>query len=115
MSRITDRSLYGMVDLLVLKTLSSGEQKHGLSIIDEIRKNSNDFLTVEDGALYPALHRLQKEGLLKAEWKISEKRRRAKFYRITASGRRELNGAIREWKRHTVAVGKVLEITWEVA
>jgi len=61
MSRITDRSLYGMVDLLVLKTLSSGEQKHGLSIIDEIRMNSGE------------------EGLLKAEWKISDKRRRAKF------------------------------------
>ena len=115
MSRITDRSLYGMVDLLVLKTLSQGEEKHGLSIIDEIRKTSGDFLTVEDGALYPALHRLQKEGLLKAEWKISEKRRRAKFYRITSGGRKELNRAVREWKRHTVAVGKVLEVTWEVA
>ncbi|MFC1530006.1 PadR family transcriptional regulator [Gemmatimonadota bacterium] len=112
MSRITDRSLYGMVDLLVLKTLSSGGEMHGLSIIDEIRKTSGDFILIEDGALYPALHRLQKEGLLKAEWRISDKRRRAKFYTITADGRRELKKAVTAWQRHTTAVGMVLEINW---
>jgi transcriptional regulator len=112
MSRLTDRSVYGMVDLLVLKTLSRGGELHGLSIIDEIRKTSGEFLHIEDGALYPALHRLQKEGLLLAEWRISEKRRRAKFYTITADGRRELKQAVTAWRQHTTAVGRVLEIEW---
>lgn len=105
--------MYGTVDLLVLQILSSGGQRHGLEIIDEIRTISNDLLHVEDGALYPALHRLQKEGLLKAEWRISEKRRRAKFYQITPEGIRELQRTLEEWKEHTGAVCKVLGLAWE--
>ncbi len=105
--------MYGTVDLLVLQTLSSGGQRHGLEIIDEIRRSSDDLLNVEDGALYPALHRLQKEGLLKAEWRISEKRRRAKFYQITPEGIKELQRTLEEWKERTGAVCKVLGLAWE--
>lgn len=113
MSRIMARHLYGMVDLLILKTLSDGNARHGLEILDGIRKNSDGYLTIEDAALYPALHRLQKEGFLRGEWRISEKRRRAKFYALTPAGRRELGRAVRAWKRHTGAMCKVLEIAWK--
>jgi transcriptional regulator len=112
MARVSGKSMYGTVDLLVLQVLSSGGPKHGLEIIDEIRTTSEDLLQVEDGALYPALHRLQKEGLLKAEWRISDKRRRAKFYEMTPAGRKELRKTLEEWKEHTGAVCKVLGIAW---
>ena len=113
MTRIKGKSVYGTVDLLVLRTLERGGEMHGLAIIDEVRKSSGDYLKLEDGALYPALHRLQKEGLLKAEWRISDKRRRARFYAITPAGRRELQRTILDWKEHTGAVCKVLGIAWE--
>jgi transcriptional regulator len=112
MSRIMARNLYGTVDLLILKTLSVSGPRHGLAILDEIRRNSSDYLLIDDAALYPALHRLQKEGLLTGEWRISDKRRRAKFYKLTPAGRRELKRAVAAWKQHTVAVCQVLEIAW---
>jgi transcriptional regulator len=101
-----------MVDLLILKILGDGDPRHGLEILDGIRRNSGGYLTIEDAALYPALHRLQKEGFLKGEWRISEKRRRAKFYELTPAGQRELERAVSAWKRHTGAMCKVLEIAW---
>jgi len=112
MPRIMARHLYGTVDLLILKIISSHGPLHGLAILDEIRQRSDDYLQVEDAALYPALHRLQKEGLLTSEWRISEKRRRAKFYDLTPAGRKELTRAVEAWKHHAGAVCKVLEIAW---
>jgi DNA-binding PadR family transcriptional regulator len=101
MPRIMARHLYGTVDLLILKIVSSHGPLHGLAILDEIRRQSDDYLQVEDAALYPALHRLQKE-----------KRRRAKFYDLTPAGRKELARAVEAWKNHAGAVCKVLEISW---
>ncbi len=110
MPRIMARHLYGTVDLLILKTLSVSGPLHGLAILDEIRRTSDDYLQVEDAALYPALHRLQKEGLLTSQWRISEKHRRAKFYDPTPAGRKELQRAVEAWKNHATAVCRVLEI-----
>jgi len=112
MARITASSLYGTLDLLILKTLSIGGSKHGLEIADEIYSRSGEELQVEEGALYPALHRLQRAGLIAGEWRISEKRRRAKFYDLTPSGHRELERVQQEWTRHTQAVGRVLQVAW---
>ncbi len=110
MAKIKADSLYGTVDVLVLKTLSLAGPAHGLAISRQISQLSNDFLQLEEGALYPALHRLQKRGLIEGEWKISEKRRRAKFYKLTAAGRKELRKEVASWVRHTNAVRKVLDV-----
>jgi PadR family transcriptional regulator PadR len=110
MTLIRSRGFYGEIDILVLKTLSGGKSMHGLAIIDAVRKSSGDYLQIEDAALYPALHRLHRKGLLKGEWQISDKKRRAKFYEITPAGRKELARALEEWTTHTRAMGQVLEI-----
>ena len=110
MTLIRSRGFYGEIDILVLKTLSGGESMHGLAIIDAVRKSSGDYLQIEDAALYPALHRLHRKGLLKGVWRISDKKRRAKFYEITPAGRKELARALEEWTAHTRAMGQVLEI-----
>lgn len=105
-------ALYGNVELLVLKTLSAGGPMHGLAIARQIEALSDEFLRLEEGALYPALHRLRRRGLVESEWRISAKRRRAKFYTLTASGRAELRRQIKDWIRHTSAVRKVLDVAW---
>jgi transcriptional regulator len=102
--------MYGSVDLLILKTLSAGQPRHGLSIGEEIRSMSRGRLQIEGNALYPALHRLEEKGLIQGEWRISEKRRRAKFYVITPRGTKQLTRARKEWIRHTDAVRHVLEL-----
>lgn len=112
MKLINSNNLYGTVDLLILRTLSFGGPRHGLAIADEIHRLSGEYLNIEEGALYPALHRLQRAGLLRGEWKVSEKQRRARFYEVTPEGRKELKRALLEWKRHTGAVSKVLKIAW---
>ncbi len=105
-------ALYGNVEILLLKTLSLGGAMHGLAIARQIGKLSDEFLRLEEGALYPALHRLQKRGLIQGEWKISDKRRRAKFYTMTTAGRKELRREVQDWIRHTSAVRKVLDVAW---
>lgn len=110
MAKVRADSLYGMVDVLVLKTLSQGGVMHGLAVSRQVSRLSDDFLQLEEGALYPALHRLQRRGLIEGEWKISDKRRRAKFYTLTSAGRRELRKEVENWVRHTSAVRKVLEV-----
>jgi PadR family transcriptional regulator PadR len=110
MTRVGRRGFYGEIDILVLKTLGHGEPMHGLAIIDAVRESSGEYLQIEDAALYPSLHRLHRKGLLKGEWKISEKRRRAKFYELTLAGRKELARALKEWTAHTRALGRVLEV-----
>ena len=98
----------GTLDMLVLKTLSRGAM-HGYSIAQFIQQASSDVLKVEEGALYPALHRLEVRGLLKAEWGSSDNNRRAKFYRLTALGRRELEHESDYWTRVAGAVTRVMQ------
>jgi len=100
--------LQGTLDMLILKTLIRGPM-HGYSIADFIQQTSEDVLKVEEGALYPALHRLELRGLLIAEWGLSENNRRAKFYRLTALGRRHLAEEAARWKRVAVAIGRIME------
>jgi PadR family transcriptional regulator, regulatory protein PadR len=100
--------LQGTLDLLILKTLASGE-KHGYEIADWIHAASTQALAVEEGALYPALHRLEVRGLLAASWDVSANNRRAKYYRLTPAGRRKLREAMDSWKRASGAINRVLE------
>jgi len=98
----------GTLDMLILKTLSRGAM-HGYSIAQFIQQASRDVLRVEEGALYPALHRLEVRGLLKAEWGTSDNNRRAKFYTLTALGRRELDEEAAYWDRVAAAVTRVMQ------
>src|SRR5881396_3248250 len=98
----------GTLDMLVLKTVSRGAM-HGYSIAQFIQDASRDVLRVEEGALYPALHRLEVRGLLRSEWGTSDNNRRAKFYRLTALGRRELDNEAEYWTRIASAVTRVMQ------
>jgi PadR family transcriptional regulator len=100
--------LPGTLDMLILKTLSRGDM-HGYAIVQFIQGASRDVLKVEEGALYPALHRLEVRGLLKAEWGTSENNRRAKYYKLTAMGRRELENEAAYWDRVAAAVTRVMQ------
>ena len=100
--------LPGTLDMLILKTLSRGAM-HGYSIAQFIQQASRDVLRVEEGALYPALHRLEVRGLLKAEWGTSDNNRRAKFYTLTAVGRKELDQEAAYWDRVASAVTRVMQ------
>lgn len=97
----------GTLDVLVLKALSGGPL-HGYSVARWIKDVSDDALLVEEGALYPALHRLDRRGWVEAEWGLSDSNRRAKFYTLTAKGRRALTAEASAWDRYVAAVGKVL-------
>ena len=98
----------GTLDMLVLKTVSRGAM-HGYSIAQFIQQASSDVLKVEEGALYPALHRLEVRRLLKAEWGSSDNNRRAKFYRLTALGRRALEQESDYWTRVAGAITRVMQ------
>jgi len=100
--------LQGTLDLLVLRTLRAGPQ-HGWGISQRIQQTSADVLRVNQGSLYPALHRLEQEGWIEAEWGASENNRRAKFYRLTRAGRRRLEDETESWARLAAAVARVLE------
>jgi PadR family transcriptional regulator, regulatory protein PadR len=99
--------LQGTLDMLILQTLQWGPQ-HGLRIAQGIRQRSEDLLKVEAGSLYPALHRLEQQGWLKAEWKVSDKGQRAKYYRLTAAGKRQLTAEQGKWERVVRAIGLVM-------
>ena len=99
--------LQGTLDLLILRSLT-GEPRHGWAISERIQQLSRDVLRVNQGSLYPALHRLQDQGWIISEWGMSELGRRARFYRLTASGRRQLERETEEWTRFTTAIGRVL-------
>jgi len=101
--------LQGTLDLLILRTLVSGPM-HGWSISERIQQISEDVLHVTQGSLYPALHRLEHKGWIKAEWAMSELGRRARFYRLTPSGRKQLDLARQNWRRFTTEMGRVLEL-----
>jgi PadR family transcriptional regulator PadR len=100
--------LPGTLDMLVLKTLTRGSM-HGYAIAQFIQQTSREALRVEEGALYPALHRLQLRGWLRAEWGISDNNRRAKFYRLSALGRRELDNEAAEWNRVIAGVSRIMQ------
>ena len=97
----------GTLDVLILKTLSWGPM-HGYAIGRWIRETTADALRVEEGALYPALHRLEKRGLLEEEWRLTETNRQAKFYKLTQAGRKHLRAEIARWTEYSRAVGAVL-------
>jgi len=99
--------LRGTFDLLLLKTLSWGPM-HGLGVLRRIESVTRDRLQIEEGALYPALHRLEQRGWLEAEWGYTEKGRRAKYYQLTAAGRRQLAAELHKWSRYSEAVRLVL-------
>ena len=101
--------LQGTLDLLILRTLQT-EPMHGWAISDRIQQISQDVLQVNQGSLYPALHRLEHRGWIEAEWSVSELGRRAKYYRLTASGRRQLAIEASEWERMTTAIGRVMKL-----
>jgi PadR family transcriptional regulator PadR len=96
------------LDLLILKTLVRGPM-HGYGIAEYIHDTTEDVLRVEEGALYPALHRLELRGLLAAEWGASENNRRAKYYRLTAAGRKQLAAETAHWTRMSAAITRILE------
>lgn len=102
--------LRGTLDVLILKALVWGPL-HGYAITDLIRRQSDHALLLEEGTLYPALWRLENKGLLEAEWGLSENNRKAKFYELTAEGRRQLRHEVRTWEAYAAAVGKVLGAT----
>jgi PadR family transcriptional regulator PadR len=102
--------LQGTLDLLILRTLESGSAMHGWAISERIQQVSQDVLQVNQGSLYPALHRLEHQTWIKAEWGISELGRRARFYRLTGAGRRQLQQETEDWARLTAAIGRVLEM-----
>lgn len=99
--------LQGTLDLLVLKALS-WNTGHGYAVATWIRERSDDEFLVEEGALYPALHRLERRGWLESEWGLSENNRKAKYYRLTGKGRAQLRAEVSRWARYVSAVGKVL-------
>ena len=102
--------LQGTLDVLILKTLVP-EPMHGWGIAQRIQQVSQDVLRVNQGSLYPALHRLEEEGWIAAEWGSSENNRKAKFYRLTRTGQRQLEAETENWKRLAEAVGRVLQTT----
>ena len=99
--------LQGTLDLLILRTLMFGPS-HGHAVAQRIRAVSDDVLRIETGSLYPALHRLEAQGLIAASWELSDKGKRAKYYALTRSGRRQLSAGQSRWEQLAQAIGKVL-------
>jgi PadR family transcriptional regulator PadR len=100
--------LQGTLILLILKTLASNKRMHGYAITSHIQRVSDHLLRVEEGSLYPALHRLEQEGLVRAEWGKTEKNREARFYSLTAKGRKQLMEEEASWGRLTEGVARVI-------
>ena len=106
-SRAKSDLLQGTLDMLILKTLALGAQ-HGWGIAQRLQQVSEDVLQVNQGSLYPALHRLEMQGWIDAEWGVSDANRQAKFYRLTKAGQKQLQIEEQQWARLTAAVGRVL-------
>ena len=96
------------LDLLILRTIAL-EPQHGWAISQRIQQNSSEMLQVPQGSLYPALHRLERRGWIKSSWDVSDNNRRAKYYQLTAAGRRQLADEKEAWQKLVAAVGQVLE------
>jgi PadR family transcriptional regulator, regulatory protein PadR len=99
--------VYGTLDMLILKALQH-EPRHGLAIADRIQQISQDVLRVEQGSLYPALYRVEAQGWIKAEWGVSDNNRKARYYRLTAAGRKQLAAEKEHWSRITAGINRVL-------
>jgi PadR family transcriptional regulator, regulatory protein PadR len=99
--------LQGTLDMLILQTLRWAPQ-HGYGIVQAIRTGSDDTLQVETGSLYPALHRLEKQGWIKSEWGTSENNQRAKFYQLTAAGKKQLTREHSRWRQMSAAIGSLM-------
>jgi transcriptional regulator len=108
MARQRNDILQGTLDLLVLKTLASSGPMHGYALTAHIQRVSADLLRVEEGSLYPALHRMDQDGWVRASWATTEKGRQARFYSITAAGRKQLAAEEESWRRLTTGVARVL-------
>ena len=100
--------LQGTLTLLLLKTLDARGPLHGYALTSHIHRVSKDLLRVEEGSLYPALHRMEQDGWVRAEWGVTEKNRQARFYSITEAGRRQLEAERESWERLTTGVNRVL-------
>jgi transcriptional regulator len=100
--------LRGTLDLMILKALAAG-RRHGWGLTQWIRQTTDDALQVEDGALYPALRRLEDRNWIRAEWGTSENNRRARYYELTAKGRRQLERELATWARFSEALGKIVD------
>jgi transcriptional regulator len=99
--------LQGTLDMLILQTLQWGPQ-HGYGIVQALRTQSGEVLQVETGSLYPALHRLERQGWVRSEWKQTESKQRARYYRITANGKKQLASDLSRWERIVEAVGAIM-------
>ncbi len=102
--------VYGTLDMLILKSLQHGP-RHGLGIADRIQQMSQEILRVEQGSLYPALYRLEAQGWIKAEWGVSDNNRKARYYKLTAAGRKQLLAEKEHWSRITKGINLVLSGT----
>jgi len=102
--------LQGTLELLILKTLAR-ESMHGYGIVQRIHETAEDLLKVEDGSLYPALYRMEERGWIKSEWGMSENNRRARFYKLTKAGQKQLAAEHANWNRISQAVTKILQAT----
>jgi PadR family transcriptional regulator PadR len=107
MTKASPELLHGTLDTLVLKTLSGG-RRHGYAIARTIEDATDGVVEIEEGSLYPALYRMERKGWVEAEWGVSELGRRAKFYRLTPKGRRQLAAQAAEWTRFAAAISRVL-------
>jgi len=107
--RVRAGSMYGSLEMLILKTLRHGGAMHGLSIAEYIVALSGASISVEVGALYPALHRLERRKLVESEWRRSDRGRRARFYDLTAAGEKALAEEIRSWQAHTHGINRLFE------
>jgi PadR family transcriptional regulator PadR len=102
--------VYGTLDMLILKSLQH-EPRHGLGVADRIQQMSQEILRVEQGSLYPALYRLEAQGWIKAAWGVSDNNRKARYYTLTAAGRKQLDAETQHWLRITTGIDRVLAAT----
>lgn len=110
MGKANRDQLLGKLDLLILRILASGQTMHGYAIADRIEQLSENVLQVGEGSLYPALHRIDEAGWIRSEWAASDNNRRARYYKITAAGRRQLGEEEAEWLRAAGAITRVLRM-----
>jgi PadR family transcriptional regulator len=110
MGRIRKDQLLGKLDLLILRILACSDSMHGYAIAERIEQLSENVLQVGEGSLYPALHRMDESGWIRSEWAPSENNRRARYYRITAAGRRQLAEEQSDWSRAADAISRVLRL-----
>ena len=101
--------LQGTLDMLILQTLQWGQQ-HGYGIVQALRTESGEVLQVETGSLYPALHRLERQGWVRSEWKQTDSKQRARYYRITAAGKRQLASDLSRWEQIVEAIGSIMRV-----